>query len=68
MSNEIEVVFQEGCFDHLEMTQEEIDELKATIIRQCKDGTVWDTAERLTLEEEEEVLAMIEIQKLNTRQ
>jgi hypothetical protein len=68
MTSKTEVVFAEGCFDHLDMTQEEIDALKATIIEQCESGTIWDTAERLTLEEEEEVLAMIEIQKLNTRQ
>ena len=64
----MEVVFAEGCFDHLDMTQEEIDELKATIIEQCQSGAVWETAQPLSEEEEEEILALIEMQKLNTRQ
>jgi hypothetical protein len=67
-NNKPEVVFAEGCFDHLDLSQEEIDELKAQIIEQCQSGDVWDTAQPLSEEEEEEILAMIELQKLNIRQ
>lgn len=43
----IEVEFAPGCFDHLDLTQEEIDELVKEIKEQAENGTLFDNAEEI---------------------
>ena len=66
----MKVIFEEGCFDSIadEMTQEELDELKAEIERLNESGELFSNSKKLSREEENEVLQVINSQKKNTRQ
>lgn len=59
MTEKTKVVFAEGCFDHLDLTQEEMDELALMIQALADSGELLSMAKPLTEEEEEELLAMV---------
>lgn len=47
----LKVVFAEGCFDDFDGTQEELEDFVAEIHKMAGDGTMFDGAELLSLEE-----------------
>jgi len=55
-----EIIFAPGCFDNFDGTQEELQELLAEIHQMVEDGTLFEKAERLTPEEEEEMRKLME--------
>jgi hypothetical protein len=59
----VKIEFAPGCFDHLDMTQEEIDELVKEIQEQADNGTLFENATEI--EEDDELLNDI---KPNMRQ
>lgn len=50
-----EVVFDPGCFDELDMTQEELDQFVAMIQKMAEDGTLMENSRQLTDEDIEEM-------------
>lgn len=60
---EIKVVFAPGCFDDFEGTQEELDELIAQIQQMAKDGTLFEKAEPVPEEEQEELRKRVSTRK-----
>lgn len=44
MNKKIEIVFEPGCFDDFEGTQEELDEMIKEITRLAESGEIWDRA------------------------
>jgi hypothetical protein len=60
MTNELKVVFAEGCFDNFEGTPEELADFIAEIKNMAQNGTLMDNATRLTDEEEAELLRVLE--------
>jgi len=53
------VVFAEGCFDHFEGTQTELEEIVREVERLNDSGELCDAAEPLTFEEEQELLQLL---------
>jgi len=66
MTKKIEIVFAEGCFDNFDGTQEELDEMIAHIRELVDTGKLEEEAVRLSPEEEQEVLEIMN--KKETRQ
>lgn len=60
MTNELKVVFAEGCFDNFEGTPEELADFIAEIKNMAQNGTLMDNATQLTDEEEAELLRVLE--------
>ena len=52
-----EVIFEPGCFDELDVTQEELDQLVAMIQKMAEDGTLAENSRELT---EEDIMEMDE--------
>lgn len=55
------VVFQPGCFDHFEGTQEELDELIAEITRMAESGELEANARPVDLDNEEDLEMLAQI-------
>jgi len=55
-----EIIFAPGCFDNFEGTQEELQDLLAEIHQMVESGELFEKAERLTPEEEEEMRKLME--------
>lgn len=52
MANEkMKIEFAPGCFDHFEGTQEELDELMATITQMIDDGSLFENSRPLSEED-----------------
>jgi hypothetical protein len=49
--DEIQIVFAEGCFDHFDGTQEELDNLLAEITRMVKSGEVFEKSRPVNIDE-----------------
>ena len=54
-----EIVFAPGCFDNFDGTQEELQDLIAQIHQMVEDGTLFDKAVPLDLEDEAELYEML---------
>lgn len=52
MTEELKIVFMEGCFDDFEGTQDELNELIAHLKNQLQDGTLLMNSEPLSEEDE----------------
>lgn len=63
-----EVQFAPGCFDDFEGTQEELDELMATITKMVADGSIFEESERLPDDQAEEILRKSAEKKQQQRQ
>lgn len=68
--NQIKITYSEGCFDEIseEMTQEELDVLKAEIEAMAISGELFENAVELLPEEEDIVLNQLYKAEKNTRQ
>ena len=55
-----EIIFAPGCFDNFEGTQEELQDLLAEIHQMAESGELFEKAERLTPEEEDEMRKLME--------
>ena len=62
-----ELVFAEGCFDSFEGTPEELAALVSEIHRLHESGELLDNGRPMTPEEEEELMYLLEAQKLNNQ-
>lgn len=62
-----ELIFAEGCFDNFEGTDEELAELVAHIKELFESGELLQSGRPMTPEEEEELMYLLEAQKLNNR-
>jgi len=64
------IIFDEGCFDHIDdLTEEEMEQLMQEIAEAVESGEFFETAtpvDELPPEEQEEILEMLSKQK-NTR-
>lgn len=60
-----ELIFAEGCFDAFEGTPEELAEIVAEIKRMHESGEMLQNGRPMTPEEEEELMYLLEAQKLN---
>lgn len=49
------VIFEPGCFDSFEGTQEELEELMAEIIRMAESGELEENARPIDLDNEEDI-------------
>jgi two-component sensor histidine kinase len=66
MSNEkLKVVFEPGCFDNLDMTQEELDDLVSTIQAMAESGELFENSKELTDEDIDELPEDIKKELLN---
>lgn len=61
---EVKVVFAEGCFDHFNGTQEELDELIASINQAIESGKLFELGEPMSDEEFDELPEEIKLQLL----
>ena len=55
MTKEIKVIFEPGCFDDFEGTQEELDAMMAEIQRMADTGELFENAEPVDFDELEEL-------------
>lgn len=62
-----ELIFGEGCFDNFEGTPEELAELVAHIKELFESGELMKSGRPMTEEEEEELMYLLEAQKLNNK-
>lgn len=62
----MKIVFAEGCFDHFEGTQEELDEMIAMIQNAVESGEILDMSHELTDEEFDELPDEIKSQLMNS--
>jgi len=56
----LKIVFEEGCFDDFDGTQEELQAMIADLHQQLEDGTLFDDAIPVPDEEAKEILNKIE--------
>ena len=49
------VIFEPGCFDSFEGTQEELEELMAEIVRMAESGELEENARPIDLDNEEDI-------------
>jgi hypothetical protein len=59
MTEKMKIVFAEGCFDDFDGTQEELAEIIADLQTMVDDGTLLENSERLTPEEEDDLIEML---------
>jgi len=59
MTEKMKIVFAEGCFDDFDGTQEELAEIIADLQTMVDDGTLLEHSERLTPEEEDDLIEML---------
>jgi len=59
MTEKMKIVFAEGCFDDFDGTEEELAEIIADLQTMVEDGTLLEHSERLTPEEEDELIEML---------
>lgn len=57
------VVFAEGCFDNFDGTEEELAAMLADIHQMVENGTLMENSTRLTPEEEDDILAIMQAKK-----
>ena len=62
-SKKPEIVFAPGCFDNFDGTQEELQELIASIHQMAEDGTLFDNSEPVDDDEAEEIMQRINKEK-----
>ena len=55
-----EIKFAPGCFDNFDGTQEELQDLLAEIHQMVESGELFEKAERLTPEEEDDMRKLME--------
>lgn len=58
-----EIVFAPGCFDNFDGTQEELQELIASIHQMAEDGTLFENSEPVDDDEAEEIMQRINKEK-----
>ena len=59
MTEKMKIVFAEGCFDDFDGTEEELAEIIADLQTMVDDGTLLDNSERLTPEEEDDLIEVL---------
>jgi len=59
MTEKMKIVFAEGCFDDFDGTEEELAEIIADLQTMVEDGTLLEHSERLTPEEEDELIEVL---------
>jgi hypothetical protein len=59
MTEKMKIVFAEGCFDDFDGTEEELAEIIADLQAMVEDGTLLEHSERLTPEEEDELIEVL---------
>jgi len=59
MTEKMKIVFAEGCFDDFDGTEEELAEIIADLQAMVDDGTLLEHSERLTPEEEDELIEVL---------
>jgi hypothetical protein len=59
MTEKMKIVFAEGCFDDFDGTEEELAEIIADLQAVVEDGTLLEHSERLTPEEEDELIEVL---------
>jgi len=59
MTEKMKIVFAEGCFDDFDGTEEELAEIIADLQTMVDDGTLLEHSERLTPEEEDDLIEML---------
>ena len=59
MTEKMKIVFAEGCFDDFDGTQEELAEIIADLQTMVDDGTLLENSERLTPEEEDDLIEVL---------
>ena len=62
-SKKPEIVFAPGCFDNFDGTQEELQELIASIHQMNEDGTLFENSEPVDDDEAEEIMQRINKEK-----
>jgi hypothetical protein len=60
------IIFSPGCFDDLELSQEELNDLVEDVIRSVEDGSFEEDSRPLDEEEVEELIKIMD--RKNTRQ
>ena len=60
------IIFSPGCFDDLDLNQEDLDHLVENIVQSVEDGSFEEYSEPLDDEEVEELIKIMD--KKNTRQ
>ena len=58
-----EIIFAPGCFDNFDGTQEELQELIASIHQMAEDGTLFDNSEPVDDDEVEEIMQRMNKEK-----
>lgn len=58
MTNKLKVVFAPGCFDDMDMSQEELDEFVKMIQDKVEDGTLFEESRQLDPENPEDIELM----------
>lgn len=58
MTNKLKVVFAPGCFDDMDMSQEELDEFVKMIQNKVEDGTLFEESRQLDPENPEDIELM----------
>jgi hypothetical protein len=59
MTEKMKIVFAEGCFDDFDGTEEELAEIIADLQTMVDDGTLLENSERLTPEEEDDLIEVL---------
>jgi hypothetical protein len=59
MTEKMKIVFAEGCFDDFDGTEEELAEIIADLQTMVDDGTLLEHSERLTPEEEDDLIEVL---------
>ena len=59
MTEKMKIVFAEGCFDDFDGTEEELAEIIADLQAMVDDGTLLENSERLTPEEEDDLIEVL---------
>ena len=62
-SKKPEIVFAPGCFDNFDGTQEELQELIASIHQMAEDGTLFDNSEPVDDDEAEQIMQRMNKEK-----
>ena len=62
-SKKPEIVFAPGCFDNFDGTQEELQELIASIHQMAEDGTLFENSEPVDDDEVEEIMQRMNKEK-----
>ena len=59
----MKLIFAQGCFDEFDGTQEELIEMIKDLQTMVDDGTLLEHSERLTPEEEDDLMKVLESRK-----